>query len=48
MLQTIAQHADRVIPSAIKPRTLWRPLTEPPVLAHHADPPPEKAFNTQP
>jgi UDP-sulfoquinovose synthase len=37
MLQTIARQAGRVIPSAIKPKTLWRPLTEPPVLDRHIE-----------
>jgi hypothetical protein len=39
ILGTIARNKDRVIVDSIKPRTLWRPLTEPPVLTDHVDPP---------
>jgi UDP-sulfoquinovose synthase len=39
ILGTIERYKDRVIPAAIKPRVLWRPLKEPAVLAEHEDPP---------
>ena len=43
VLTTIGRHKDRLITHAIKPRTRWKPLTEPPVLASHEDP---EAFRT--
>jgi UDP-sulfoquinovose synthase len=43
VLSTIERHKDRVITHAIKPRTRWKPLVEPPVLAQHEDP---EAFST--
>ncbi|MEA2493114.1 MAG: UDP-sulfoquinovose synthase, partial [Thermoleophilaceae bacterium] len=38
MLARIDTYKDRVIPSAIKPRTRWKPLEEPPVLVAYEDP----------
>src|SRR3954471_10421069 len=39
VLKTIERYKERVITHAIKPRTRWKPLTEPPVLTEHQDPP---------
>jgi hypothetical protein len=33
MLRTIERHKERVIEWAIRPKTLWKPLEELPVLA---------------
>jgi hypothetical protein len=38
VLATIERYKDRVITHAIKPRTRWKPLAEPPVLARDKDP----------
>ncbi|MFL5839000.1 MAG: NAD-dependent epimerase/dehydratase family protein [Thermoleophilaceae bacterium] len=38
ILTTIERYKRRVIVSGIKPRTRWKPLVEPPVLARHEDP----------
>jgi UDP-sulfoquinovose synthase len=37
VLATIERYKDRVITSAIKPRTRWKPLVEPPVLDEHEE-----------
>ena len=40
MLTTIERHEDRVIEHAIRPKTRWRPLEEPPVLSEDPIPNP--------